>query len=454
MNKPALASLFFLVSFLIGCGPGGAEVAGMYASLRALESAINGVHSVVQQADDATKDRLADADSRMQRTVRNIDDLLTRHEKNGERIAIELLNKTFDEGNEELFTAGLAVQDAQVDLNETVSNALVNAAHVISGVPFVKVKPFVAMIYPTTLLPDVTSDYDIQLLGYFPDELGKPEFVFPGAKSVAASMGADNRLHLSIPVAMVNSYQGKRVKVGLKYKDKKRFILPDEVTQRDIWLSVLPSTVLAYSIKAEALPDTLFDHPQVIRDAGTPADAGEDRSRDIPWGFDDLTPGIDFVNTYDKANSSIESTILIAAGGNNPTGDNSCSIPEPSGQRVVLHEHAHGKPSKGFEGGKGADVYCKIAITLKLAIRSKAVAWHFKNKAPESGDIHWGGDVELFPEPAKELTSALLDLTDFTFDPPQHRTLALNQSYRSKFVQVNNTPTRISMVARTLPRVH
>ena len=125
---------------LPGCGGGVGDVAGMYASLRTLESALNGVHSVVGQAEDATKDRLADADSRMQRTIRNIDDLLTRHEKNGEKIAVEVLNKAFDEGNEELFTAGLAVQDAEVDLNETVSNAIVNAANVISGVPFVKVR--------------------------------------------------------------------------------------------------------------------------------------------------------------------------------------------------------------------------------------------------------------------------------------------------------------------------
>src|SRR5204862_8108998 len=143
-----------------------------------------------------------------------------------------------------------------------------------------------------------------------------------------------------------------------------------------------------------------------------------------------LTPSYDFVNTYDKSGSSIESTILVQAGGNNPTGDNSCSVTESSGLRVNLHEYAHGKAKSLFEGGKGADVYCKIAITLKLARRGKAVAWHFKNKAPESGNIRWGGDVELFPEPAKELTSALLDLTDFTFDPPQHRTLALNQSSR------------------------
>src|SRR6266480_2614397 len=138
---PAILMLISSLLMLTGCG-GAGDVAGMYASLRTLESALNGVHSVVGQADDATKDRLADADSRMQRTIRTIDDLLTRHEKNGEKIAVEVLNKAFDEGNHELFTAGLAVQDAEIDLNQTVSNAIVNAANVISGVPFIKVKPF------------------------------------------------------------------------------------------------------------------------------------------------------------------------------------------------------------------------------------------------------------------------------------------------------------------------
>lgn len=190
-----IALVLIVLVAQVGCG-GGGDVAAMYASLRTLESALNGVHSVVGQADDATKDRLADVDSRMQRTIRNIDDLLTRHEKNSENIAVEILNKTFDEGNEELFTAGLAVQDAEVDLNQAVSHAIVSAANVISGVPFVKVKPFVAMLYPTALLPDVTSDYDVKLIGYFPDDLGKPQFVFSDGKSVEASVGADNSLHL------------------------------------------------------------------------------------------------------------------------------------------------------------------------------------------------------------------------------------------------------------------
>jgi hypothetical protein len=208
-----------------------------------------------------------------------------------------------------------------------------------------------------------------------------------------------------------------------------------------------------YRINAQALPDTVFDRPVVYRDAGTPADAGEARNRDIPWGFDDLTPNIDFANSYDKSLSTIESAVIVQTGGNNPTGDNSCNLAESSGSRIVLHEFVHGKPTKLFEGGAGADVYCRVAITLKLARRGQAVPWHFKNGVAESGNIQWGGDVELFPEGEKELNSALLDLTDFTFDPPQHRTLSLMQSYRSKFVQVTNTPRRISIVARTLPRV-
>jgi hypothetical protein len=454
---PVLIPMLMVLAglFLDGCAGnsyGAADITGTYVGLRELESALNGVHSVVQQADDATKDRLADTDARMQRTIRNIDDLLTRHEKTGENLAIEVLNKTFDEGADELFTAGQVVQEAQVDLNQTISNAIVNAANVISAVPFVKVKPFVAMVYPTTLLPDVTTDYDVQLLGYFPDALGKPQFHFPDGKTIEASVGADNRLHLAIPVAFANAYKGKRAKVILKYKTEKRLVWTDDYAERDVWLNVLPSTVLSYNIQAEAMPDTVFDKPVVYRDAGTPADAGEARNRDITWGFDDLTPNLDFVNTYDKNASSIESTIIVQTGGNNPTGDNSCSVPTPAGQIVQLHEFAHGKPTTMFGGGAGADVYCKIAITLKLARRSKAIAWHFRNAAPEDGSIQWGGDVELFPANDKELTNALLNLTDFTFDPPQHRTLSLKQSYRSKFVQVDSTPTKISMVARTLPR--
>jgi hypothetical protein len=57
-----------------GCG--GDDLVGMYASLRTLQSALNGIHSVVGRADDAIKDRLPDVDSRLQRKMRAIDGLV------------------------------------------------------------------------------------------------------------------------------------------------------------------------------------------------------------------------------------------------------------------------------------------------------------------------------------------------------------------------------------------
>lgn len=440
---------------LTGCGGGGAvvETAGMFASLKALQSALSDVNGVVQHADDATKDRLADVDTRMQSTMRDIDDLMKRHEARGEEIAVQVLDKAFNEGNEELFNAGLAVQDAQVDLNQTVSNALVNSAMVISQLPFTKTKPFTAMIYPTVLLPDTASDYDIKIIGFYPDELGKPEFRFPDGTVSQATVGADNRLHLPISRSLVNSYKGKTVNIRLKYKTRKRTLWEDEYAERDVVLTVLPSTVIDYKIHAEALPESVYDHPVVLRDAATSAGAGEETARDVPFGFNDLTTDLDFVNMYDKSNSSIEQTIVKDHHGNNPTGDNYCNLPESSGQRVVIRVHAHGKPGNIWGNGAGADDYCKVAITLKLARKQKAVPWHFKNGIQDSGSVKWGGDVELFPEGDRPLASSYLDITDYTYDPAQHRTLSLTESYRSKFVQVNNTATRVSIVARSLPRL-
>ena len=126
-----------------------------------------------------------------------------------------------------------------------------------------------------------------------------------------------------------------------------------------------------YKIHAEALPEPVYDHPVVTRDGAVSAGVGSESTRDIPFGFNDLTTDLDFVNTYDKSDSSIEQTVIVDHHGNNPTGDNTCTLPEFAGQRVVIRTHAHGKPNSMFGGGEGADDYCKVNITLKVARRQK-----------------------------------------------------------------------------------
>src|SRR4029079_2129938 len=156
------------------------------------------------------------------------------------------------------------------------------------------------------------------------------------------------------------------VHVKLRYPDEKPVFRSARYTERDLSLIVLPTKVVQYVIaESRATPDTEYDYPQVERSENTNADAGEGRNRDIVWSLDDLTPNVDFVNKYDRNGSSISKAILITQGGNNPTGDNSNNLTEAAGQRVVLHQYAHGKPAKGFEGGKGANVTATVRVTLK-----------------------------------------------------------------------------------------
>jgi hypothetical protein len=449
VTRTSLLLLSLVVTATDSCGPG-SSAPELFTALTAISEAMKGVHNVIQHADEVTRDRLADADSRMARSINEIDDLMKRHEDRTSQIANDLLDKTFRAASDALFTASLEVQDAGLDFELKVNNAILNAAHVLSGVPFVRVEPFVAMIYPLNLLPGSQDDYNIEVLGFFRPEWGDHTFTLPDGQVVKAAIGANNRLSVTLQKDLVQQYAGRRITIKFQYPIKKH-----EIGQpREIWLHVLPDSMLAYRINAAALPDTVYDYPQVKKTENANADPGQEYDREPVWGLNDLTGSYDFINVYDRSQSSIDSAVIAPGDiqGNNPTGDNSATLKESAGQRVVLSLHAHGKPAKGLEGGKGANVTTTVTITLKLARRSSAVQWHFKNGEKEEGELGWGGNKELFPDKEKPLQSLILDLTDFSFDPPQHRTLALGERYQSRFTDVTTGPGRISMIVRSFER--
>jgi hypothetical protein len=422
-----------------------------FADLALVNEALKGVHSAIDQADQATKDRLGDANSRIEKLIHDTDRLLKEHENRAEQIANDVLDKTFRESNEQLFLLSQITQEAGVDYGWQVNKAIINAGHVLQGIPFAHVRPFVAAVYPTVLMPSQNRDYTIKLLGYFNHQWGAPEFVFDDGKHVAAALEPDSTVSLVIPRAMVAAQEGHRVHVKLRYPDEKGVLRAAKYTERDLFLNVLPKTVVRYSIvEAQATPDAHYDYPQVTRSENTNADAGEGRNRDIVWSMDDLSSNVDFVKVYDRNASSITTAILTAQGGNNPTSDNSNTLTETSGQRVVLHQYAHGKPAKGFEGGKGANVTATVLITLKLAQRMAPVEWQLTGGA-RAGDMTWGNELVFLPTPEKPLERARVEFTDFTFDPPQQKVLKLRESYRSKYVVVESDLGRIKFTVRSNP---
>src|ERR1039458_1310116 len=111
------------------CGAG-ANVTALFGELTAISEALKAAHSAIQHADDVTKDRLADADSRIARNINDIDILLKKHEDKTKKIADDLLDKTIRAGSDALYTASLEVQDAGLDYELKINNAMLNAAHV------------------------------------------------------------------------------------------------------------------------------------------------------------------------------------------------------------------------------------------------------------------------------------------------------------------------------------
>lgn len=435
------------------CGAG-ANVTALFGELTAISEALKAAHSAIQHADDVTKDRLADADSRIARNINDIDILLKKHEDKTKKIADDLLDKTIRAGSDALYTASLEVQDAGLDYELKINNAMLNAAHVLSGLPFVAIEPFVAMIYPLNLVPGTQDDYHIELLGLFRPEWGDHTFTLPDGTIVKASIGANNRLAMTLKKELVQRYAGRRITVKFRYPVRKQAVFPNRFVEREIWLQALPSTMLKYVAQAKALPDTVFDSPQIRLYANQNADPGSEIDRDIPWGFNDLTGGYDFQNVYDRSLSSIASAIIKDGDrpGNDPTGDNRSYLTESAGQRINLHLHVHGKPAVFLSGGEGANTAAYVTVTLNLARKNAAIEWHFKGGEKDEGSVNWGQDRELFPDNEKPLQSLILKLADYSFDPPQERTLSLGDSYQSKFVIVTTKPGRISMAVRTFER--
>jgi hypothetical protein len=450
----AKLSLFAVLAILTtgGAWGPGFNPAQLWTELTAISEALKAAHSAIQHADDATKDRLADADTRIARNIHDVDILLKEHEDKTKTIANDLLDKTIRAGSDALYTVSLEVQDAGLDYDLKINNAILNAARVLSG--FKTIRPFVAMIYPLNLVPGVGEDYHIEVLGLFRPDWGDHAFTLPDGTVSKASIGADNRLAVTLKKELAQHYAGKRITVKFRYPVKRNTIFANEFDEREIWLQVLPTTVLTYAASPKALPDTVFDYPQVRVSANENADPGVVIDRDVPWGFNDLTGRYDFRNTYDRSSSSIDSAVIKPGDvvGNNPTSDNSAKLTESAGQRINLHLHVHGKASTFFEGGKGANTSATVTVTLKLARKNAAVAWHFKGGEKDDGSLGWGQDKELFPDKEKPLQSLILSLRDLSFDPPQERTLSLGESYQSKFVIVTTKPDRISMAVRTFQR--
>jgi hypothetical protein len=436
----------------LSCGSGVPSGANFLVGLKALQEGLKEVQETIQQASEQTKDRVSDASARVDRTIKDINNILTEQEKNAKKDVDEVMMHAFLEANDTLFNASLALEDAGVDFNFGINNAIVNTAQLLRDTPFLHIRPFIAMVYPTRVLPGA-SDYQIELLGFFRPKWGLPVFTFEDGSKTTGSMGADNRLRISIPSDLVTKNEGKRIKVHLKYPIENGWF-SYTYDDRDLWITVLPKTVISYKVLAEGIPPTEYDYPQLIRDANTEAGQGEHVGRDITWSFHDLTGGVDFNSTYDESKSIIQDARIIEGTivGNNPQSQNGATASFDAG-KAVLSESAQGKgPNWLGSGGAGANVYAKIAITLKLARRMTAKPWHLKGNGKEADELSWGQNVLLEPDPLTDLTKLTFELYDNTFDPPQQRVLSLNQPYRSKYVTVEPSPQRINITVNTLPR--
>lgn len=462
MRKLYLASVAILCLGLLGsCSAPDAQLAGLIVQFQGLQQVSKVLAQATQNADDATKARTADVTSQLSIHLDELRRLLDAKGKAIEKSAYGLVDKTFTESNDILFGVMQSLQDATVDVDFRVNNLLINALRAYTALPFVRVRPFIAAVHPTYLVPGRDS-YQIELIGLLRNELGSPEFTLRDGTKIEPSIGIGNRVVFNLEKDVIKKYQDKRFLVQVSYPVSSRWYWKNERDVRDIWISVLPAKIAQYRVvEATANPDFEYDYPVISIPFNFNAGAGEDLTKQTIMSLQDIArdPRVnaDFVNVFDSTQSRIEAVWLEKEGGNNPTGDNVNTVNEGTGGRLVVSHRVHGKPGNMFGGGAaGANVSGLIMVRLKIAHKRAPIHWEIQGAA-DTGTIEYGQSIVLIPkptpaEPTKPFESLLLRISDHTFDPPVQRTLNLRQAHRSKFLTVETTPERVTIAARSFPR--
>jgi hypothetical protein len=327
-------------------------------------------------------------------------------------------------------------------------------------VPLVNVRPFIAYVYPSKILPGASTDTQIRVSGFFHHDWGTPTATaiignMPTPLNVTLS-APNNRVEISVPKEMVAKNAGQRMPVRIKYPIKKG-LFGARSEERTFFLSIFPADVVTYRVvSATADPDAVYDYPVVDfannREAGK-CSTNED---DFTKSLNDLTGGVDFGVYEPFPKSRIKSVQVIASSGSNPDGQNGSSVmTDGAGSKAVLHQKARGSCDHGCpfacRWGEGANKYDLVRVTLQLTRKAAPVNWQLSG-APSTGDVKWGQEVNLRPEKGKELRTLIFEIADRTYDPPVIRRLSLLQSYDSGAVRAEATSDGVKLSVRSVRR--
>lgn len=442
-----------LVALLL-CSPANAQV-GAVAELVAAQEALKGVNESIEKAKTGAKDTVNLVQADIATNLVKIQRLIDNIRKGVIKDTDVIVARTIEDVNQLLYTAtsgGFALEAA---VSQDVTNALLNAAKVLSGL-HLSARPFVALAWPTTIMPGTRQDVRVHILGHFNSAWPKPEVTMDGRR-LQSSLGV-NELSFDLPRELMASKEGSRIHMTVTYPAENVWYWPTKYETRDLFVSVLPSAILSYKVlEAEAENPIQYVSAQKVYEFNTEAGKGDTNERTIPISRDTALGGFDFTNEFDLAQSRITAAVISNSGGNNPDGQNGSSITlDALGTQVVLTQKARGSSDHGCpfqcRWGEGANRYDRVVVTVALARKRSSGATQFTG-GPAEGTVAWGKEVSLTPVGSANLTKVRMEITDHTYDPPVTRVLKLGEAYReSPFVSVRASAEGVTMAARSSRR--
>lgn len=444
-------SLVVVAALLLSPATTNAQV-GALAELIAAQQALKGVNESIEKAKTGATDTVnlvhADISTNLQKVQQLINDIQKGIVKDTDAI----VSRTIEEVNQTLYTATSGAFALEAAASNDVTNALLNAAKVLSGL-HLSPRPFVALAWPTTILPGTTNDVRVHVLGHFQSDWPKPEVAILNTR-LQASLGV-NDVSFDVPRGTIANMEGKRLHAVITYPVENVWYWPTKYESRDVYISVLPRAILGYKVlAADAENPVQYDPAQKTFESNTEAGKSDTNERTIVWSKDVVLGGFDFTNTYDLAESRITAAVITASSGNNPDNQNGSSVGiDALGTQVLLKQKARGSSDHGCpfqcRWGEGANRYDRVVITIALARKRTTGATQLRG-GPSEGNVTWGKEVVLAPDGNRNLTKLKLEITDRTYDPPVTRILKLGDGYReSPFVTVTSSPQGLTLMARS-----
>src|ERR1035437_8102964 len=177
--------LLLISLLLVSCGT--SPVASI-AELKAAEEGLTKLQETINMANGAMRDRLGQTSAQVDKTLKDVRELLAENGKKAIDAYDLRIARLMRQANETLYQASESALSLEAALSEDVNNSLLTTANIVSGIPFVKVRPFISMTVPTVFIPGASQDYQFRIAGFFHHDWSEPEIALQEGSNLKAGL--------------------------------------------------------------------------------------------------------------------------------------------------------------------------------------------------------------------------------------------------------------------------